>query len=270
MARQRRKITNTSISPIQIAGRWIQPGGIDTFDVEQLPPEWKNAGVVVDDQPVVKVPAMISPGSTALEVIRDSAQGVVKGIAPSGTVAADGTITLGTALPAAFAEIALYLPAGAIAGSSEGFYFVEMSSATVGVVLDRLGGAAMTGSGSAYTGATSEVTLRSEVLVGAENFAINAQFSVSNSVGTKTGRLRIGTSQGIVATATSSVGLGFSANVSRITKYMFSASNAVANGSTSAIAFVAPDSQLTASITGQLSAPTDFILMVASRVIIGG
>lgn len=210
-----------------------------------------------------------SPNSKPLYVT-ESAQGVVKGIAPSGTVAADGTITLGTALPAAFAEIALYLPAGAIAGSSEGFYFVEMSSATVGVVLDRLGGAAMTGSGSAYTGATSEVTLRSEVLVGAENFAINAQFSVSNSVGTKTGRLRIGTSQGIVATATSSVGLGFSANVSRITKYMFSASNAVANGSTSAIAFVAPDSQLTASITGQLSAPTDFILMVASRVIIGG
>lgn len=77
MARQRRKITNTSISPIQIAGRWIQPGGIDTFDVEQLPSEWKNAGVAVDDQPAVKVPAMISPGSTALEVIRDSAQGVV-------------------------------------------------------------------------------------------------------------------------------------------------------------------------------------------------
>lgn len=213
--------------------------------------------------------ATVPIGSQALTV-RNSGGGVVKGIAPSGTVAADGTITLGTALPAAFAEIALYLPAGAIAGSSEGFYFVEMSSATVGVVLDRLGGAAMTGSGSAYTGATSEVTLRSEVLVGAENFAINAQFSVSNSVGTKTGRLRIGTSQGIVATATSSVGLGFSANVSRITKYMFSASNAVANGSTSAIAFVTPDSQLTASITGQLSAPTDFILMVASRVIIGG
>lgn len=213
--------------------------------------------------------ALIEPGKIPVTATT-SAQGVVKGIAPSGTVAADGTITLGTALPAAFAEIALYLPAGAIAGSSEGFYFVEMSSATVGVVLDRLGGAAMTGSGLAYTGATSEVTLRSEVLVGAENFAINAQFSVSNSVGTKTGRLRIGTSQGIVATATSSVGLGFSANVSRITKYMFSVSNAVANGSTSAIAFVAPDSQLTASITGQLSAPTDFILMVASRVIIGG
>lgn len=89
MARQRRKITNTSISPIQIAGRWIQPGGIDTFDVEQLPSEWKNAGVAVDDQPAVKVPAMISPGSTALEVIRDSAQGVV-------IYGPDGKIIMGT------------------------------------------------------------------------------------------------------------------------------------------------------------------------------
>lgn len=77
MARVRRKITNTTTGPIQIAGRWLQPGASDTFDQEQLPPEWAGAGVVVNDQPVAKVPAMITPGNSALEISSTPDGGVV-------------------------------------------------------------------------------------------------------------------------------------------------------------------------------------------------
>ena len=213
--------------------------------------------------------ATVPIGSQALTV-RNSAQGVVKGIAPSGTVAVNGTITLGTALPAVFsAGLRLYLPAGAIVGGDEGFYWSEMSSTTVGVVREQFGGAALTGSGSSYAGVTSEVTLRSEFLAGAENFSINAQFSISNSAGIKTSRIRIGEAQGLLATATNNIGLGFGANISKISSGVC-VSNSVANGSTGSIAFVPFDPVEPATITGQMSAPTDFILLVSSRVLVGG
>lgn len=42
------RITNTSKQPQDIGGRWLQPGGSDVFDLEQVPPEWRAAGVLVD------------------------------------------------------------------------------------------------------------------------------------------------------------------------------------------------------------------------------
>ena len=72
MARVRRKITNDKSRAIQVAGRWIQPGGSETFDLEQLPPEWRGAGVAVPDTEVKKVPAMIPEGTEPLTVTTSS------------------------------------------------------------------------------------------------------------------------------------------------------------------------------------------------------
>lgn len=56
-------------------------------------------------------------------------------IAPTGSMANNGVITLGTALPATYANAYINLPASAIqAGSAAGWYFCQMSSATVGTV----------------------------------------------------------------------------------------------------------------------------------------
>jgi hypothetical protein len=61
--------------------------------------------------------------------------GTPVGIAPNGTVAANGVITLGTALPRTYsAGIWLYLPAGAVSGGAAGLYWCVMSSTTVGQV----------------------------------------------------------------------------------------------------------------------------------------
>jgi hypothetical protein len=59
-------------------------------------------------------------------------------IAPTGTMGNNGAITLGTALPTTYANAYIYLPANAIqAGSSVGWYFCQMSSATVGTVFNN-------------------------------------------------------------------------------------------------------------------------------------
>lgn len=116
----------------------------------------------------------------------------VRFVAPSGTVAADGTITLGTALPAVFASgVYLWLPAGAISGGSAGWYFATMSSTTVGTI-------AGVGSGSAYTGATSEVTaLTVDVPTPAKGGASILRLShlCSSNTNAKTARFRIGGTQ---------------------------------------------------------------------------
>lgn len=94
-------------------------------------------------------------------------------IAPTGTMGNNGAITLGTALPTTYANCYLNLPAGAIAasgpGSAAGWYFCQMSSATVGTVFNNVyttgiptipaspAAFATTGPG-AYTGVTTAVT----------------------------------------------------------------------------------------------------------------
>jgi hypothetical protein len=61
--------------------------------------------------------------------------GVPVGIANNGTVATNGQITLGTALPRIYSGgIWLYLPAGAVSGGAAGLYWCVMSSVTVGQV----------------------------------------------------------------------------------------------------------------------------------------
>lgn len=95
------------------------------------------------------------------------------GIAPTGSVAANGAITLGTALNTTFSGgLWLYLPAGAAyAGSTAGFYWAVMSSTTLGTLYNNTynpvtdSGAppasptAISAAGpGAYSGTTAEIT----------------------------------------------------------------------------------------------------------------
>lgn len=60
-------------------------------------------------------------------------------IAPTGTMANNGAVTLGTALPAVYGSCYLYLPAGAISASSlANWYYAVMTSTTVGTVFNNL------------------------------------------------------------------------------------------------------------------------------------
>jgi len=90
---------------------------------------------------------------------------------PSGTIADNGALTLGTALPEIIPASYQYFPAGAVySGSTAGMYFVEMSSTTLGTIYNNVyvsGEAGVplvktaivaTGPG-AYTQATTAITL---------------------------------------------------------------------------------------------------------------
>lgn len=79
-------------------------------------------------------------GNQAAGVLRSTLQVTTPvGVAPSGSVAANGAITLGTALPRIYADgIFLRLPAGAAyAGSAAAFFWCVMSSTTVGTIFDN-------------------------------------------------------------------------------------------------------------------------------------
>jgi hypothetical protein len=80
------------------------------------------------------------PGGIAVtqSVLRLASSGIPFVIAPTGSMANNGALTLGTTLPAAYAFAYVYLPAGAIrAASAVGWYFCEMSTQTAGTVFNN-------------------------------------------------------------------------------------------------------------------------------------
>jgi hypothetical protein len=110
-------------------------------------------------------------------ILKQSAIPVI--LAPNGTVAANGVVTLGTALPTTYASAWVYLPAGAISGGAAGLYYAVFSSTTVGQIYTTFvsGASAFTpyipasltaavGSGSAYTQTTATVSLLNITLSG--------------------------------------------------------------------------------------------------------
>lgn len=206
--------------------------------------------------------------------VTNSVQGIgIRGIGPSGTVASDGTITLGTALPAVFAQIMLYLPAGAIVGGAADFYAVEMSSTTVGVVRSGFGAAALVGSAAAYTGVTTEVTLASYALMLPLGKGALCRFAAShtNSAGTKTSRVKFNGTQVYTVSGTTAVGQAGAVTGDGIGVTQQAWAQAAASGITSLITFTAEDaSEKTLTVTGQLSVATDAFVLVHSSLIVKG
>jgi hypothetical protein len=84
--------------------------------------------------------------------------GLAVGIPSSGSVAANGALTLNTALPLTLQNAWLYFPAGAVyAGSPAGFYFCQMTSGTAGTIFGNYSAAGVafadqTGPGSVTQG----------------------------------------------------------------------------------------------------------------------
>lgn len=120
--------------------------------------------------PVSSAPGNLDVPQGSSPALRLLQTGLAFCIAPTGSMANNGAITLGTALPAIYGNIYLYLPANAIvAGSAAGWYYAQMTSTTVGQVFNyaytsgtpTIPGSpiafATTGPG-AYTGVTTAVT----------------------------------------------------------------------------------------------------------------
>lgn len=148
-------------------------------------------------------------------------------LAPNGTVATDGTITLGTALPTTYSGgIWLRLPAGAVSGGSAGMYYAVMSSTTVGQVYTNYHDpasefipyipsslTAAVGSNVAYTQTTgADVTLINAPLTAAiDNVTLRITETIfhSNSAGSKIPRSYIGSDIVFSQANTTSLSLSF-------------------------------------------------------------
>lgn len=150
--------------------------------------------------------------------------GVASGIAPTGTVGANGALTLGTALPNIYSVgLYLYFPAGAVySGSAAGSYWCVMSSTTVGTVYNNVlvdvpsvpsSPTAIVDAGpGAFTGVTSEVTLASYTIKGG-TLGTNGQvrsdetWLANNTAGAKTIRGKFGGTQGMSGSLASNLSL---------------------------------------------------------------
>lgn len=141
--------------------------------------------------------------------------GVPVGLPPSGTIAANGALTLTAALPATYTGgIWLRFPAGAVSGDATGgIYWCVMSSPTAGVVyagkidvaapfvptIGSVAGGAAAGSGSAYTQTINaditlaNVTLAGGAMGGSGHLVVEYEASYPNSANVKTLRAKVGT-----------------------------------------------------------------------------
>lgn len=209
-------------------------------------------------------------------------------IAPTGTMANNGAITLGTALPATYANAYINLPANAIqAGSVAGWYFCQMSSATVGTVFNNTYTTGVptipaspvafvsTGPG-AYTGVTTAVTAQ-QITVPANSLGPNGMLRISElwSVPANTDGKTLSVTAGGVTLWTANLntsqfgsaashqlwnrGLA-NANVSVNTTQSSGIGNATGAINSTTINFGASQAVIW---TGQLATATDFIVVEA-------
>jgi hypothetical protein len=149
-------------------------------------------------------------------VLQQSA--IASGIAPTGTVAANGAFTSGTAFAVTYsAGLWLFFPAGAVfSGSAAGSYWTVMSSTTVGTIFNNLKQAqnqlpgvlvpVVDAGPGAFTGAgTVNKTLMSFNLLGGKlgahgQLRINTEYTYNTTAGNKAFILTLG------ATTLSNVG----------------------------------------------------------------
>lgn len=216
--------------------------------------------------------------------------GVPVGIAPTGTMANNGAVTLGTALPLTYTNgIWLYFPSGAIeAGSAAGIYWCKMSSTTLGTVYNTtLSGRepyipasdvafATTGPG-AYTGSTSEITLATVPIKGGAmgrsgQVVTEANFWNYSSANNKTSKIKFGGNSIFSLNHTTNVTASIRKIVNNIgitgTQAIWhtSASDPGLSGGSYSSISVDTTAETSITITGQLAAATDPMILFSGYV----
>jgi hypothetical protein len=207
----------------------------------------------------------------------------------SGSFSTNGTVTLTTALPLTYVSAYLYFPAGAIcSGSTAGLYYTVMSSTTAGTVYNNTyssGLPTIPGSPTTYSCATapgaytqttgSAITLSTYQLAGGflstnGYLQVNQTFDYNSSSNTKTIVTALGgtTLQSLTPTTTGS-------NTTRIT--IENRGNAsvqaidiggygTAAGSAVTLGAIATGSNQNFTVSGQLAAATDYIVLESMQI----
>lgn len=205
-------------------------------------------------------------------------------IANTGTVATNGTITLGTALQLIYPQCWLYLPAGAVVGGLAGWYYAIMSSTTVGVVYTNfqatmsqplaLGAAATltvaVGSNSAYTGVTTEVTMASAVIPAGLLGTVGAVIAEGNwahnsSAGAKVAKIAFGGSTVLSVSDTTTLGIDIRKKIQNRAAASQVIRVAVDTGAAQSVAptllSIDTAAEVTVALTGSIAVATDTMVL---------
>jgi len=205
-------------------------------------------------------------------------------IAPTGTITAGGVITLGTALQLTYPQAWLYLPAGTVVGGSAGWYYAIMSSTTVGQVYTNyqatmtqplaLGAAATltaaVGSGGAYTGVTTEVTMAAAVipagLLGTTGRVIaEGNWAHNSSAGAKVAKIAFGGSTVLSVSDTTTLGIDIRKTIQNRSASSQIIRVAVDTGAAQSVAptllSIDTSAEVTVALTGSIAVATDTMVL---------
>ena len=204
-------------------------------------------------------------------------------IANSGTVATNGTVTLGTALQLTYPQAWLYLPAGAIVGGAAGWYYAIMSSTTVGQVytayqatmtqplaLDPTKLTAAVGSNSAYTGVTTAVQMAAAVvpagIMGTQGAVRMTGYWAHNSTaGAKVGGILFGGSTVLTSSQTTTLGINLEKTVHNRAAdkqiIRVAVDNQIAQSVAPTLLSIDTTADVTASLTGSIAVATDTMVL---------
>lgn len=204
-------------------------------------------------------------------------------IANSGTVATNGTVTLGTALQLTYPQAWLYLPASAVVGGAAGWYYAIMSSTTVGQVytayqatmtqplaLDPTKLTAAVGSNSAYTGVTTAVQMAAAVvpagIMGTQGAVRMTGYWAHNSTaGAKVGGILFGGSTVLTSSQTTTLGINLQKTVHNRAAdkqiIRVAVDNQIAQSVAPTLLSIDTTADVTASLTGSIAVATDTMVL---------
>lgn len=204
-------------------------------------------------------------------------------LAPNGTVATNGTITLSTALPTTYYGGAwVRLPAGAVSGGLAGLYWVVFSSMTVGAVKNVFVDPAtafipyiptgtlvnVTGSNVGYAQTTATTTLINIAITGGllgpvGGFRLQQTASCIGNANGKVLETKLGTAQIGYASASGYGGMHIlSTCLNRgVATQQISTRNPLGASSTAHFATVNTAADTSVNLTAQMNVATDYVVI---------
>jgi len=234
--------------------------------------------------PIIGRQLLSSASSGVSLLLKQSAIPVI--IAPNGTVAANGTITLVTALPTTYTRAWVRLPASAVVGGLAGLYYATFISTTVGSIKTNFADAASSftpyipespvaavGSGAAYTQTTAaDITLANITVPGGfmgANGSVRSTlvFANNNSANTKTLAYRFASVVNITTSQTTSTGvrtqLQTSNRGSESLNYTYPSIGSCFGPTSNPPPYTTVDTSANQSLTltGQLAVATDYVIL---------
>jgi hypothetical protein len=234
------------------------------------------------------ISAAVAPEKST-EIIVKTAVPVVLG--SSGTIDADGIVTLDVVLPAVYSSAWLYLPADAVVGGLAGYYYTVFATTTVGQVFTKFtkaeaqfipytpAGAEATslltavGSAEAYSAVITAVNMMAYSIPGGvlgvhSGISLDATFSTINNVDAKTTVLKLGSTT--MKTAANDSAAHAKHSMSAQNRGLLSRQVITDNSGTIAPTYSSVDTNadVTVSITGLTGGVANFLVMEALELTI--